>query len=480
MRPGHEAQQQENGIMDKVTMVALSGLAHGRGIDREALRQALSYDPDFVGIDTGSTDPGPFWLGSGENQYPSRAVVKEILRTLLTEVRDADVPLIIGSAATAGAQPHVDWLDEVIREVSAEEEMSYKLGKIYSDIGPSYLEENVDAGETAPLDDAPPLSRETIESAEYIVSNMGPEPMIEALDRGADVVLAGRASDVSIFSAIPIAEGLDAGLAMHLAKTVECGGMVIKPDRGLVIGEVTDEYFRVRPADPKKYTDPLTIASHLLYESANPYMFTEPLGTFDTRECTYEQIDDNAVEVRNTEFSPADQYTVKLEGAREVGHRCVAMNGIRDPILVDQIDHVLSDSEEWIDGKADEMGIADEDYHVTFNVYGKNAVMGDREFEPAPGHEVGVFTDVVAPTEDDAFALSHLLSAHMLHGTFPDRKCTAGNTATATSPGNIRGENAYEFSIWHTIAVDDPLEPFEIHVDALGQNGTVAAGGESR
>lgn len=466
--------------MDKVTMVALSGLAHGRGIDRKALQQALSYDPDFVGIDTGSTDPGPYWLGSGENQYPSRAVVKEILRTLLSEVRKADVPLIIGSAATAGAQPHVDWLDEVVREVSAEEGLSYQLGTIYSDVGPTYLEEKVEDGETTPLDDAQALAPETIDSAEHVVANMGPEPMVEALDRGADVVLAGRASDVSIFSAIPIAEGLDAGLAMHLAKTVECGGMVIKPDRGLVIGEVTDDYFRVRPADPEKYTDPLTIASHLLYESANPYVFTEPLGTFDTRECTYEQIDDNAVEVRNTEFSPADQYTVKLEGAREVGHRCVAMNGIRDPILVDQIDHVLADSEEWIEGKADEMGLVDEEYHVTVNVYGKNAVMGDREPTPDPSHEVGVFTDVVAPSADDAFALSHLLSAHMLHGTFPGRKCTAGNTATATSPGNVSGEKAYEFNIWHTIAVDDPLEPFEVHVDALGEDEAVAAGGETR
>jgi hypothetical protein len=466
--------------MDKVTMVALSGLAHGRGIDRQALQQALSYDPDFVGIDTGSTDPGPYWLGSGENQYPSRAVVTEILRTLLSEVRKADVPLIIGSAATAGAQPHVDWLGEVVREVSAEEGLSYQLGTIYSDVGPTYLEEKVEDGETTPLDDAQALAPETIDSAEHVVANMGPEPMVEALDRGADVVLAGRASDVSIFSAIPIAEGLDAGLAMHLAKTVECGGMVIKPDRGLVIGEVTDDYFRVRPADPEKYTDPLTIASHLLYESANPYVFTEPLGTFDTRECTYEQIDDNAVEVRNTKFSPADQYTVKLEGAREVGHRCVAMNGIRDPLLVDQIDHVLADSEEWIEGKADEMGLVDEEYHVTVNVYGKNAVMGDREPTPAPGHEVGVFTDVVAPTADDAFALSHLLSAHMLHGTFPGRKCTAGNTATATSPGNVSGEKAYEFNIWHTIAVDDPLEPFEIHVDALGEDEAVAAGGETR
>lgn len=466
--------------MDKVTMIALSGLAHGRGIDRDALRQALSYDPDFIGIDTGSTDPGPFWLGSGENQYPSRVVVKEILRTLLSEVRDVDIPLIIGSAATAGARPHVEWLEDVICEVSTEEKLSYDLGKIYSDVEPSYLRGKLEDGDTIALDGAPPLSEDEIDSAEHVVSNMGPEPIVEALDRGADVILAGRASDVSIFSAVPIAEGLDPGLAMHLAKTVECGGMVIKPDRGLVIGEVTDEYFRVRPADPEKYTDPLTIASHLLYESANPYVFTEPLGTFDTRECTYEPIDGNAVEVRNTEFSQVDQYTVKLEGAREVGHRAVAMNGIRDPILVDQIDHVLEDSSEWIDGKAAEMGLSSEKYHVTFNVYGKDAVLGDREFEPDPGHEVGVFTDVVAPTEDDAFALSHLLSAHMLHGTFPGRKCTAGNTATATSPGNIRGEKAYEFNIWHTIAVDDPLEPFEVHVDGIGEPTDVAIGGESR
>jgi len=466
--------------MDKVRMVALSGLAHGRGIDREALRQALRYDPDFVGIDTGSTDPGPYWLGSGENQYPSRAVTKEVVRTLLTEVRNADVPLIIGSAATAGARPHVDWLENVIREVSAEEGLSYTLGTIYSDIETEYLNAKIEAGETTALEDAPPLSAEIVDQATHIVANMGPEPIVEALDRGSDVVLAGRASDVSIFASVPIAAGLDPGLAMHLAKTIECGGMVIKPERGLVIGEVTDDFFRVQPADPDKYTDPLTIASHLLYESANPYMFTEPLGTFDTRSCTYEQVDDNAVEVRNTAFSRADQYTVKLEGAREVGHRCVAMNGVRDPILVEQIDHVLEDSREWIDAKAAEMGLTPTEYHVTFSVYGKDAVLGDREYKADPGHEVGVFTDVVAPTADESFALSHLLSAHMLHGTFPGRKCTAGNTATATSPGNITGEKAYEFNLWHTIALDDPLEPFNISVRKVEESVEVIPEEEPR
>jgi hypothetical protein len=68
----------------------------------------------------------------------------------------------------------------------------------------------------------------------------------------------------------------------------------------------------------------------------------------------------------------------------------------------------------------------------------------------------------------------------MLHGTFPGRKCTAGNTATATSPGNITGEKAYEFNLWHTIALDDPLEPFNISVGKVEESAEVIPEEEPR
>ena len=47
---------------------------------------------------------------------------------------------------------------------------------------------------------------------------MGHEPIIKALEEGAQLIIAGRSYDPSVFAAYPIMKGFDAGLAYHLEK----------------------------------------------------------------------------------------------------------------------------------------------------------------------------------------------------------------------------------------------------------------------
>ena len=53
---------------------------------------------------------------------------------------------------------------------------------------------------------------------------MGHEPLAKAIDQGAQVILAGRASDTSLFSTVPLMRGAGAGPAWHAAKILECDG----------------------------------------------------------------------------------------------------------------------------------------------------------------------------------------------------------------------------------------------------------------
>lgn len=457
--------------MDELRCIALNGLMHGNGFPPESLDAGLEDDPHFIGVDTGTTDSGPYYLGSGTNMYPSRQAVNEVLRVLLTRARRADVPLLIGSAATAGARPHVEWLRESIRHVAEEEGLSFDLASIYADVEKESLTAHRREGRTAPLDRSRPLTDETIETTDRVVGVMGPEPYIEALDRGADVVLAGRSSDVAIFKAMAVREGLHEGLATHMAKTIECGGQIVKPETGgeCVFASLTRDRFCVQPTNPEKYTDPLTIASHLLYETQEPTTFVEPRGVLDTSDSTYEAVDDRTVEVRGSTFEPADQYTVKLEGARELGHRAVTTLGIRDPVLVgEQIEPFLRTVREWVREKAADLGVDPDDYEFHVHVYGKHGVMGKNEPVREPAHELGLFLEVVAPSPDDANALLHLANNRLLHSDFPGRTCTSGNVAFPMSPKEIDAGKAYEFSIHHTLAVDDPLEPFDVRMEHIG------------
>ncbi len=38
----------------------------GYGLPEAALKEGLSREPDFIGCDMGSVDPGPYYLGAGE------------------------------------------------------------------------------------------------------------------------------------------------------------------------------------------------------------------------------------------------------------------------------------------------------------------------------------------------------------------------------------------------------------------------------
>ena len=73
----------------------------GLGFDTDALVRGVAAGPDIIAIDGGSTDSGPFYLGTGTSKY-SRAVCRDEWRQLLEARAAAGVPLVIGSCGTCG------------------------------------------------------------------------------------------------------------------------------------------------------------------------------------------------------------------------------------------------------------------------------------------------------------------------------------------------------------------------------------------
>ena len=52
-------------MKESIRYLSLCGLL-GYGYAPVSLKNALMDDLDFVGVDAGSTDPGPYYLGSGK------------------------------------------------------------------------------------------------------------------------------------------------------------------------------------------------------------------------------------------------------------------------------------------------------------------------------------------------------------------------------------------------------------------------------
>ena len=79
----------------------------GYGIPTPAFNAGLARKPDLIGCDMGSIDIGPTYLGKGE-MATAPAATRRDLRKALLGARSIDVPLVIGSAGSAGAAPHLE------------------------------------------------------------------------------------------------------------------------------------------------------------------------------------------------------------------------------------------------------------------------------------------------------------------------------------------------------------------------------------
>ena len=106
---------------------------------------------------------------------------------------------------------------------------------------------------------------------------MGEEPFLRAVDQGADVVIAGRASDCAIFAGLPIRMGVPPGLAWHAAKLLECGSAIAvsRPSPDSIFATFRDDYFDIEALDPEVRCTPQSVAAHALYENADPYRLIE-------------------------------------------------------------------------------------------------------------------------------------------------------------------------------------------------------------
>ncbi len=162
------------------------GLFHGGGTNEDLFKMSLDYGPYFVGVDAGSCDGGPAFLGSGKS-LTTRRGLKQSLDVMLRGTRARGIPLIMGSAGMAGGQPQVDLFHEIIEEVARERGLHFKLALIYSDVETGWLKRKLRDGKVNPLGPVAPLTEEDVDRSTRIVAMMGVEPFMEALDTGADV-----------------------------------------------------------------------------------------------------------------------------------------------------------------------------------------------------------------------------------------------------------------------------------------------------
>lgn len=437
----------------------------GYGFPQCSIDEGMRREPHIIAVDAGSTDPGPHYLGSGDGTL-SRDAQKKDLSVLMAARHKAGIPLIVGTAYTAGAKPHVDKTVDIVREIARENGFSIKLAIVPADVDKSRLKEYLRKGKIRDFEHPESLTSKAIDQSRHVVAQMGIEPLIDALNTGADVIVAGRSYDPALIAALPIMHGFDKGLAIHMGKILECGAYAAEPQSGAdaMFGIIRADHFEVEPTNPELRCTVASVAAHTLYEKESPVELHLPGGMIDLHETTFEAVSDRAVRVANTKFYEADQYTLKLEGAASVGYRSLFLAGARDPIFIERVDEIIADATARVE---DGVTCAAGTYKLNFRVYGRNGILMGPKANGAVPQELGIVGEVVADTQQIAHSVCTFAHGVLLHQPYPGRKTVAGNLAFPYSPSDFDLGEVFEFSIYHLLEVDSPVELFPVTVEQL-------------
>lgn len=447
----------------KMRIISLTG-ALGYGFSKAALDRALEQGVDLIGCDGGSSDPGPHYLGSGQVGF-THASLKRDLEIGISAALEHKVPFIVGSAGLAGGQPHLEFIKDIVLEIAEEKNLEFKLALIHTELSKDYLKGKVRNGKVIPFSDQIELTEDSIDESVRIVGQIGTEPFDEALECGADVIIAGRACDTAIFAALPIAKGYPPGLAFHMAKIIECGAHCAQPaGLDVVVADIYEDRFVLEPGSIDRKCTVARVAEHTLYEQDTPIYLLDPEGVTDISESSYEQLTDRSVSVCNSKFTPAETKTVKIEGAICVGFRTICMGGSNEPLFIEKLDEIIADTKNHV---ADNLhgDVESDDYILNVRVYG--GAKNESEYIELVAAKVGVVIDVVGKTQAIADFVLATARGRMMHFNYDGRKSTAGNLAFPYSPSDHSLGPVYEFSAYHLIEVDDFSEAYQIEYQSV-------------
>ena len=442
--------------------------ALGISFSEEAFARGVAAKPDIICVDGGSTDSGPFYLGTGTSKY-SRAATKEEWRRLMVARAQAGVPLVIGTCGTCGADDAVEWMLSITRELAEELGQKVKIAALYSSQPAAVVQTALRDGRVAPLSPAPEISDTTLGKTENIVALAGAEQINAALDTGADIVLCGRATDTAIVSALPLKRGEHAGAAWHGAKIAECGApCTTDPTSGVILLDVDAEGFTVEPLGEGARCTPHSVSAHMLYENSDPFILYEPGGHLDVSGARYEALDERRVRVTGSEWVPSNRYTVKLEGARIGGYQTTILAILRD-------ERYVANAPEWIEKLSgfvcgqivERMSLTAADYDLEFRLIGVDGALGSLERKQSAPVEVGVMGIITASDAETASEIAKLINPYVLH--YPlTRDEELPTFAFPFSPAHSDRGPLYEFCLNHVMVLENPMDAFTLSVSEAG------------
>ncbi|MFC4698979.1 acyclic terpene utilization AtuA family protein [Glaciecola siphonariae] len=428
----------------------------GYGVEQSELDEAQKLGFDVIIVDSGSTDPGPYLLGLEQSITPM-PLIKRDIQKLIHAARTQNAKLIISSCGGPGINSHLAEIRDFVCEQAKALGYSPKIAAIHQTIEKSTIKELLSAAKIENMEGAPTLTEAAIDAATNIVAQLGQTPFIKALESEADIILSSRAYDPAPYAAFAHYMGFNSDAAWHMGKVLECGGVCAEPKSKGIIGRLDDKGFELVPLDKHAACTPTSVAAHSFYETADPLVLAGPDGDIDLTCATYEALDARCVRVEGSTHR-SKSHSLKIEGARVVGHRAMFIGGVTDPIFISFLPKLNKLVHHYMRENFDE--IMSDKARIDIKQYGCNGVSAfNTEVASTNHHELGLLVEVTAENKEIAMRLCAAARIAILHAPYPGQKATGGNIALPHSPSEVDLGPVCEFSVYHIIK-DCPQDSF--------------------
>ncbi|KAL4881371.1 beta-N-acetylglucosaminidase [Aspergillus karnatakaensis] len=425
------------------------------------------FSPKAIIVDSGSTDGGPYKLGLNKMTCGRESYIRD-LTPILQACFYKKIQVLIGSVGGDGSDKHVVEMFTIVREIAAKQGLSFNVATISAGFQRELLVDRITSQKVSPCGPVEELTVESAERAIDVVAQIGAEPYLKALESNPDIILGGRSYDPAPFAAFSIYHGVQPGVAWHMGKIMECGGICAVPKGRSMIATMRADSFDLTPLAPKERCTPLSVAAHTLYEKTRPDRLPGPGGVLVLDNASYEQLTEKTVRVRGAKFIPTPVYQVKLEGVEKLGYRTIFIGGIRDPILISQIDEFLAEVRTYTQNLFPELDQSLQ-CRLIFHFYGRNGTMGPIEPTAIAGHELGILGEVVAPTQDLSYTIANNARASILHMPYKNQVATTGNFASPLSPHETPAGPVFRFNVYHLVDLQQGEETllFPVEVSTI-------------
>jgi len=447
----------------KLSVLVSTGNLGDNIIEKGTFYEGIKREIDFFAADAGTADAGPTFLGADIPHNPYEWEYHD-LEIMLLAAREKKVPMIVGSCSTTGTDRGVNLYADIIRTIAKKHNLPpFKMALIYSQVDKEELLKRIKIGRVEPLGAAQDLDKETILKTSYVTASMGVEQIIHALEKGADVIIAGRSCDDAVIAAYPVYKGFDKGISLHMGKAAECASLVCWPQmiKESIVATVTDSYFDIEPIHPKQCATPHSVAAHSMYERTSPFFQGVPGGILDMKDTQYHALTDRITRVTNSKFIPSEDgsYKVKLEGAGYVGKRVYHIVGIRDINAIAHIDTILENTYKKVDEILSPKKRG-KDFQLYFHVYGKDAIM--QQLEPKKiinAHELCIVIEAISDDEELCTMVVKCAKFRFFYMSYPGQMNSSGGAvALLTDEPLYPKNNCYQWTIDHLLTLSDPLD----------------------